>query len=95
MTSISPTFSDWKLGLTGTITKEFRIFLTLVGIPVVAEVTRKEAEFNKWIAPLREYNLPVYLNEKESIVIKLLYHFVSTRYFDFKRNKKVKNVYFY
>jgi superfamily II DNA or RNA helicase len=64
--------SDWKLGLTGTITKEFRIFLNLVGIPVVAEVTRKEAEINNWVATVREYNLPVYLNEKESVIIKLL-----------------------
>jgi len=64
--------SDWKLGLTGTMTKDFRIFLSLIGIPVVAEVSREEAELNNWVAILREYNLPVYLDEKQSIDVKLL-----------------------
>lgn len=65
-------YSEWKLGLSGSLTPELRNFLAMKGLPVIAEVTQEEALRNGWIANYKEYNLPVYMDYESSVKLQEL-----------------------
>lgn len=57
----------WFLGLSGSLTPEELLRLEQLGIPVVDTVTIEEARKQNWVAPYRQYNLPVELTAEERV----------------------------
>ena len=58
------TKGEFKLGLTGTLTEETRGILNRI-LPIVDEISTKEARSNGWVAGLYEFNYMVELSKEE------------------------------
>lgn len=73
----------FRLGLTGTLSKEEKEILLALGFPIIDTITLEEGKRNEWCSPIKEYNLGIALPQDEQQLYTSLYEEFASYYSGF------------